>query len=199
MAADPTKLLVPATDFRFLYNEYGAGAIPSMPANTVAGMTGTWGTGWVDPGGTEGGVALAMGRATEDVMLDQLFDPAYILDTGRDIRLSTLLGESSAENLKASQGYGTITTVAAISGTRGNVDLAIPAGAPGSTNTAAGFEARQRNGEYFRGLFYSVRPVPTGDMRIIKNNKATIPVSYRAIAPASGNVGLLRWITPALP
>jgi hypothetical protein len=96
----------------------------SFPADSA------WGTApggsWVDKGYTRDGLAVNMGMNYEDVTVDQVPYPIFSIGTSGDIHFVTNLAQITAPNLKeVLGGQGTISTVAAGSGTRGHTDLLV--------------------------------------------------------------------------
>lgn len=94
----------------------------TFPADSAYG-TSPGGT-WRDVGYTDGGLGFNVENTFEDVTVDQSVDPVGVIGTGRNVRLTAQLAEFTMQNLKDATSQGTLTTVAAISGTRGHTDLA---------------------------------------------------------------------------
>lgn len=98
-----------------------------LPADTVAYGT-AWGTpsgqtgAWVESGYVDGGLHFTTSTDFNEINVDQELEPVLYLAAGRDTRMTTNLAEFTAANIKSATGQGTITTVAAGSGTPGHDD-----------------------------------------------------------------------------
>src|SRR5688572_11303320 len=120
MAFDQTKILS-GRDFKMYTVAWHASV--TVPLNTVLYGT-TWGTPagqtgvWVESGYTEGGLTFSAEITRGEIRVDQELDPVLRPATGRNLTMSTQLAEFTNANIKDSTGQGTLTTLAAISGTR---------------------------------------------------------------------------------
>ena len=198
MANNPANVLVTGPNFQLYTATFGA--VSAIPDQTVL-YGAAWPTGWTSVGYTEAGVQINLGRTTQDIPVDQEIDPIVILTTARDIHMTSQLSEETGANLKAAQGYGTVTTVAASAGVRGMEDYDIPGGVPNVGYYLVAVEGQFQNGEAFRAALWKTLPASTGAMTITKNGKATIPFTHRALPDATTNptrVARLRKILAAL-
>lgn len=171
----------------------------AMPANSAAGTA--WGAPYRDVGYTEGGVGFAIGTSYEDVNVDQEIDPIGVIASGRDIRIRASLAEFTLANLQAAVGQGTLATVAAGAGTRGNTDLAL-------SNTIAvayrtvGFEVKHGLGdnEAIRVMAWRGQSRAAVEAAFAAGAKAVIPLELQAFPdPNNANrVMTIRDIIPAL-
>lgn len=124
MAYDATKV-VATRDYKAFTVAWSANS--TIPADSVAYGT-AWGTPtpqtlpWVESGYVTGGLHFSANVNRAEVRVDQALDPVLRPATGRDARMSTTLAEWRASDVKSATGQGTVTTVAAISGTRGHDD-----------------------------------------------------------------------------
>lgn len=100
----------------------------TLPADSVQVPT-TWGTPspqtlpWLDMGSTSGGIRFGLAVQRADIRTDQQFDPIARVATSRTGTIGANLTEITPANLLAATGQGSITSVAAISGTAGHDDL----------------------------------------------------------------------------
>jgi hypothetical protein len=198
MANNPANVFVTGPNFQLYTATFGA--VSAIPDQTVV-YGGVWPTGWTSPGYSEAGVQINLGRTTQDIAVDQEIDPVVILTTARDIHMTTQLAEETGANLKAAQGYGTVTTVPASAGVRGMEDYDIPGGVPNVGYYLTAVEGQFQNGEAFRAVLWKTLPASTGAMTITKNGKATIPFTHRALPDATTSptrVARLRKILAAL-
>lgn len=90
------------------YAEVGAIA----PANTVP-FAGDWGTGWVNPGGTEEGWRLTGDASTQSHTIEEQPNPVLQTLESRTMGIAAALAEDTLESLRLAFGGGTITTAAA--------------------------------------------------------------------------------------
>ena len=198
MANNAANVLAPGVNFQVYTATFGA--VSAIPDQTVLYGT-AWPAAWTGTGYNEAGVQVNLGRTTQDIPVDQEIDPVVILTTARDIHITTQLAEESGANLKAAQGYGTVTTTPASAGIRGMEDYDIPGGVPNVGFFTTAVEAQFPNGEAWRAVAWKALPASTGAMTIAKNNKATIPFTHRALPDTTVNpsrVMKLRKILAAL-
>lgn len=160
MAGDGTAIL--ATRDMNLYQAPFATS-NAFPADTVDFGT-AWTAPWVDVGFTDGGIQVTISVDRADITVDQLLEPVLRPVTGRTITFTSTLAEATVDNLNLAAGLGTVASVAPGAGTKGHDTLEI------GTDTADvlyswGFEAKQQNGEPFRGAIFRGQatgsPAPT--------------------------------------
>ena len=120
MAVDSTQVIA-GRDFGAYSADWAS--TNTMPADTVA--YGAISSPYTNVGYTTGGLRFSAGIERTDVRVDQSFDPILRIATARSITMGTTLAQFSPANVKSATGMGTITTVAAGSGTRGHDDLVI--------------------------------------------------------------------------
>lgn len=156
----------------------------------------------VDLGYTDGGVNVNIGIDYADVHVDQELDPVLIVASGRNVRLATVLAEPTPSNLnRAIGGQATLTTVAAISGTRGHTDADLNATLTLNYLTA-GFDIRLPGDvEALRIIAWKAQGRGSPQVQFAADAKATIPLELQAFPDAANANRVLRWrdISAALP
>lgn len=177
-----------------------------IPADTVAyGAAITTPVAMTDVGYTDGGLGLSTNINRTDIRVDQEYYPvAQPIDT-QEFTMNTSLAEMTPLNIQRTTGLGAITSLAAISGTRGHDDLTIT-----STRTETYslwmFEVQQPDLEAFRILMY--RGIVTGSPspQFTATDPATLDLEVTALVDTGytgyvgvGRIALIRDITPALP
>lgn len=167
-------------------------ATVTTPADTVAYGT-VWGTpsgqtgAWSDVGYTDGGVNVSLTVDRGEIRVDQELEPILRPATGRTTTFETTLAEFTALNLKDAAGQGTITTVAAGSGTRGHDDLDI------SSTIADIYRAygldflHPGDNEAFRVFAWKCLPQGGVSAQFNPEDKATIPLALNAFPDTSTN------------
>jgi hypothetical protein len=148
MAYD-SSLTLATNNLRMTTKAYATGN--DLPADTVA-FGASWGTGWVDLGGTEGGIGFAFNAQRADLKIDQ--SPTAIKRPFTDERLEirTVMAEITPANLLFATGQGAVTVTNPVSGTRGRSELVI-SGNPVDQYRSFGAEALMDDNEPFRILF----------------------------------------------
>lgn len=161
---------------------FTAPANTALIADTVAPGT-DWTAPWVNVGGTEEGVTLAVGTDTQDIRIEEQSTPVAVLVTNRNVRVRFAMSEDTVENMKIAYGGGTITTVAAASTQPGKKTLAL---SDSLDKLAVGFEGLNSFG-FFRRVYIpavlSLADVETAYRRAA-NNRA-YAVELRAICKPS--------------
>lgn len=203
MAFDVTKV-VAGRDFKVYSTPWAAGN--KLPTPAAYGTA--WGTpsgqpaAWVESGYTEGGLNFSIEIQRGEIRVDQEVDPVLRPVTGRNMQLSTNLAEFTPANIKASVGQGSLTTVAAGSGTRGYVDLDISSDVQDNYLSVA-FEIKaQGDGEAIQIVGW--KTIPTGGVRgtISPTAAATIQLQATCFPDTStdpARIVKMRDIAPALP
>lgn len=166
----------------------GVATLYTAPKNTAAPLdtlaeNAAWSAPWVQVGGTEEGVSLAVGTDTADIRIEEQATPVLVVTTANNIRILTTLSEDTVENMKLAYGGGSIVTTAAASGQPGKKTLSL-------SNTldqlAVGFEAINADGFWRRVYIPSVLSVAdvTTAYRRAANNRA-YNVELRAVCDPS--------------
>lgn len=175
-------------------------AAAALPTDSAWGTA--WGGAFRDMGSTDGGVNVNISYQFEDVTVDQLIDPVLTIPSGRNVRLATTLAEPTTANLKdAISGQATITTVAAISGTRGHSDADLN---PLLTNVyqTVGLDLKHPgDGEAIRIIVWNGQGRGSPAVAFAPGAKATIPFEVQAYPDGANSNRILRWrdISAALP
>jgi hypothetical protein len=179
----------------------------TVPLDTIAYGT-AWGTpsgqtgAWVESGYTEGGLTFGAEITRGEIRVDQELDPVLRPATGRNLTMSTQLAEFTDANIKSSTGQGTITTLAAVSGTRGHDDLDIS-----STITdnylGVGFDI-QHPGDLEAFRVFGWKTLPSGGFTGTVNpgDKATISFAANLLPDTSttpARIMKIRDVIAALP
>jgi hypothetical protein len=174
---DRTKVIVGQAQ---LYTgPYSATSPLALPAESVA-LGGAWPVGWVASGATEEGVTLAVGRETEDIMIEEQMTPVDVTTTSMNIRVETVLSEDTLETWKLAYGGGTIVTTAAGPAQIAKKELTI---ASDLTRLALGFEAKNEFGFFRRVLIpivVSIADVEWQARRAV--NARRLATSFRCLA-----------------
>jgi hypothetical protein len=178
-----------------------------IPVDTVAYGT-AWATPpgqslpWVESGYVTGGLHFSIGQDFSEIRVDQEVDPILYVPNGRDLRMSTTIAEITAANIKATTGTGTITTVAAASGTRGHDDLDIT-GTIVLAFTSVGFDIKAPgDGEAFRIVGWKCLPTGAPSIDIVTTDAAGIAFEARCLPDTSvtpARVMKIRDVIAALP
>lgn len=183
MAQDGSAVLA-TRDMIVYYQPFNAAN--AFPADTLDYGT-AWGGSWVDAGYTDGGLEANISVDRGEITVDQLIDPILRPVTGRNVTFSTDLAQLSVALLSKAAGLGSVTTLAPGAGTKGHDTLSISANVADDYNSW-GFEAKQQNGEPFRGLIWkglaTGSPSPNFGQA---DTKATIALEISALADDSSN------------
>ena len=131
-----TDNLIVGRNTRVYMAPYASGE--TLPADTVVFGT-TWGDDWEDVGYTQEGLALSIETEFNEIFVDQVEDAMRRVISSRTIMVATNLAENTLENMVRAVGYGTLSTVAPGSGTRGHDDYTITSGQQ-SANYSFGFD-----------------------------------------------------------
>lgn len=195
--ADQTKIMA-TRDTRLYVEPFLTGN--ALPADTVLWGT-AWGGSWVDEGYTIGGLHFRASVQRTEIKVDQEVDPVFRIPTGRDMGITTNLAEITAAHIKTATGMGAITTVAAISGTRGHDDLVIGSSLA-ETYNSVGADVLAPDGEAFR-LFLK-KALIVGSPTIDLAPEAAGQIAFDAAALPDTSVvptliAIIRDVIPALP
>jgi hypothetical protein len=202
--ADQTKILS-GRNFKLYTVPFHASV--TTPADTVLYGT-AWGTpsgqtgAWVESGYTDGGLTFSAEITRGEIRVDQELDPVLRPATGRDMRMGATLAEFTAANIKAATGQGTITTLAAISGTRGHDDLDISSTIADSY-LSVGFDIQHPgDSEAFRVFGWKTLPTAGFTGTVNPEDKATIGFEATLLPDTSvspARIMKIRDVIPALP
>lgn len=182
-------------------------ATNSIPLNTVL-----YGTAWATPAGqsaayvesgyVDGGLHFTSSVERSEIRVDQELDPVLRPATGRDVRMSTNVAEFGPSNIVNSTGQGAVTTVAAISGTRGYSDWDLTSSIAENYLTM-GFDL-QHNGddEAVRVIGWKGQVLGSPTLDFTADNKVVIPMEIQLLPDTSvspARIAKIRDIEPALP
>lgn len=134
-------------------------------------------TDWVNLGYTDGGTTFVFDQTFEDVTVDQEYDPVATLQTARQVTLNVQAAELTAENLQTAFNGGTIV------GPTGGLITFEPPDAGDFDHVMVGWEATDA---LERWVFRKCLQV--GNVEIARRkapDKAAVPLSFRALKPAS--------------
>lgn len=143
---DRTKVLTGQA--RPMIQPYNVAVPPVLPANTLP-LNGVWPAPWVELGATESGLEFDFMRKTKDITIEEQQTPIQVTTTALTFKFSLELSEDSLDTMKYAYGGGTITTVAAGTGTVGTRQLLI---SPELTNFSFAFEGQNEYGFWRRVL-----------------------------------------------
>lgn len=189
----------------FLVYSTGHHADNELPANTVDWGT-AWGTpgsqpaAWVDRGYTIGGLQFNANLERGEIRVDQEFDPVVRPVTARNITLSTNLAEITADNFNLASGMGTVATVAAGVGTRGQDELTIGSSIADQYNSW-GFDIQQPNNEAFRIVVWKGVATGSPSPSFVPDDAAQIALEVTALPDTDTTptrIATVRDILPAL-
>lgn len=183
--------------FGLFYKAFNASN--ALPADTVA--WGTLPTGFTDVGYTDGGLNFGVDETRNEIRVDQEFNPVSNPISEVTITMGTDLAEMTPANIQAATGLGTLTTVAAASGTRGHDQLDINSSFSDDFRTWLG-RVKQPDGEVFNISLW--KSIATGALATTFNadDKATIAMEVTGLADTSTNparIATVRDVLPALP
>jgi hypothetical protein len=159
----------------------GAGTLYIAPAGTaMPALTATPSGSWRDLGETDGGVKIAKRQSIEAFGSDQRTGNVKAVRTEEGLRVETNLQKSTLENL-ADVLNGTVTTVAAGSGTIGTKTMGMYSG-PGVSEFAFLFRSNSPYGNW-SAQYYVPRGYFDGDVEreFIKDGKTLVPVAFEAL------------------
>lgn len=195
--ADATKVLATRD---FLVYTAPWGAANAIPADTVLWGT-TWGGTFTNSGYTSGGLDFSIEIQRAEIRVDQELDPVLRPATGRNMSLQANLAEFTGENIQDAAGQGTITTLAAVSGTRGHTDLDIDSTIADDFLTV-GFDILMQDDEAFRIVAWKTQPGGGIRGQIRPTEAATIQLQAQCFPDTSvspARILKVRDVIPALP
>src|SRR5215472_15431893 len=110
MAVNVTNLILgPATLYTAPFGSAGA----TEPTDAQVNLTPASSAGWIDAGGTVGGVKLSINQTYTVLNVDQVVDTVGRRLTSRDIQVITQMAEATLDNLAVAINGGTVATAAA--------------------------------------------------------------------------------------
>lgn len=191
MAADAARVIY-GRNTRLYYVAHSANT--TLPADTVK-IPQTWGTPapqtlpWVDMGSTSGGIRFGMAVQRADIRTDQDFDPIARVATSRTGTIGANLSEVTPQNLLASIGQGSVSTVAPTSGVAGHEDLDI-----GETVIevfyAAGIDVlAPGDNQPFRVVAYKTLPTGAPTVNFQVQPQALLAVEFSVLVDSSTTPG----------
>jgi hypothetical protein len=204
MAFDATKVLA-SRDYKVYTVNWSS--TNTIPLDTVAYGT-AWGTpagqsaAYVESGYVDGGLHFTTSIDRAEIRVDQELDPVLRPATGRDTRMSTNLAEITAANIRSATGQGTITTVAAISGTRGHDDWDLNSTVL-SLYLTVGFDIlHPGDAEAFRMIGWKGQVLGSPTFDVTPEDKFVIPLELALLPDTStspARIMKIRDIIAALP
>lgn len=196
MTVNNAEIVFPGTNIRSLLGTYGA-ANTTLPAPEIE-YDGVWPAGMADLGYSKGGASATIGRTVTDEYFDQAVDPVESFVTQREIMFKTVLGQVTADKLIDALGYGSKTTVAAATGTRGYEELVISNSIPSLSDIVPAFEIKLPSGFPMRTIFYRAQVRANLPLEFKKEAVVTVPFEARALPDTvSGNVMKIQRVTTA--
>lgn len=127
---------------------YVPGTPPVLPARTLA-LGGTWPTPWVPVGATLKGLSFNFKRDVNEIMIEEQRVPIAQLTKKSTFTFELELSEDTFQAMQLAYGGGTITTVAAATGTPG-YETFVPSAE--LTQYSFAFEAENEHGKARRVL-----------------------------------------------
>lgn len=182
--------------FKILYKTFDAAN--ALPADTVGYDDAV--TGFTDIGYTSGGLTLGVDQTRNEIRVDQEFFPVQNPITEVNVTLGSELAEMTPANFKIATGLGTITTVAAASGTEGHDLLTINSNFTDQFNTILA-RIKQPNGEVFDVALWKALATGSVSTTFAPDNPATIAVEWSGLVDTStspGRIASVNRVTPAL-
>lgn len=197
---EASEIVFPGTNIRILQGTYGA-ANTDIPADTVL-YDGTWPAGMADLGYTKGGISIILNRTIQDEYFDQDVDPVVQFTTQRETTMRSVLGQAQPDKIVKALGYGTVTELLPVSGTKGHTDLDIAGGLPGLVDIVPAFEIKLPDGEAMRCIFYRAQVRASVTLDFKKDTTVNVPYEVRGMRDTSGSndrVLKIRRMVTALP
>lgn len=109
---------------RCFVQPYNSASPPALPANTVA-LGGAWASPWAAVGATMNGLTFNFKRDVNDIMIEEQRVPVAKLTKMTTFTFELELSEDTLPTMQLAYGGGTLTTVAAASGTPGYQNLVV--------------------------------------------------------------------------
>lgn len=159
----------------------GPGILKIAPLGTAVpvDLATAWAAAWVDLGYTEEGSNFVFDTTFEDVTVAEEYDPVQVLQTARSISINFSLAEMTALNMQRALNGGSIVTGAIVTTFE-------PPAAGVMTYMMLGWQA---DDNLERWAFRKVLQVGSIDIpRKKAPDKAQVPMSFRAVKPATGAV-----------
>jgi hypothetical protein len=139
---------------------------------------------------------MRFSRSTNDISIEEQFNPVDIATTSVDPRIEVTLSEDTLETIKLAYGGGTITTVAPATGVPGYRELTI---AEDIEHLTLGLEGMNTKLQWRRVLWLdvlSVADVETSYRRA--ETQRLYAVSFRLVSPISSAI-IREWNLAPLP
>lgn len=161
---------------------YTATTPPALPADTVALGT-AWTTPWVPVGASTAGVSFNFQRSTDQIIIEEQSIPVDYRTKTLTFTVDVDLAEDDLQTMLWAYGGGTISTVAASTGTAGTSTLAI---ADEMTTFSLGMEAENDKGFWRRVLIPQVKSVAQIKTAYRRSNAPrSYAVSFESIVAVS--------------
>lgn len=201
--ADSTKVIA-TRDVLVYYVAYSS--TNALPALTVAWGT-AWGTPsgqanpWVNPGYTQGGLHLSTEVARADIRADQELDPVLRPATSRTANMNTNLLQFTPATIVVATGQGSVSSVAAGSGTRGKDEFSMSSTVD-DTFYAIGFDIKAQDDEAIRFVGWRGQTVGSPTFDIVPEQALLTPLNLTLFPDTSTNpsrILTIQDIIPALP
>lgn len=193
---DRTKVMAGQVAVRLA--PYSVASPAVLPAETVA-LGGAWPTSpqpWTAIGATEQGASFLFRRTTQSLTVEEQLTPVAVETTEVEMKVEATLAEDSLETMRTAFGGGTITTVAAGSGTIGKKTLALSSDLE---HFALGLEGKNPEGFWRRVLVPDV--VSIADVEVMNRRAQGLrlyKVSFWALVPIE-QVTIVNMTAAALP
>lgn len=165
-----------------------------------------WGTApggsLVDKGFSNGGLDVHIAMTYDDQNVDQLIYPIFTIGTAGDVHLITNLLQITAANLQQSiGGQGTLSTVAAGSGTRGHTDLLID-GTVSVNYQQVYFDSKHPgDGEALRQMIWKGIAKGNPQLKLIRTAAAELVFDVQGYPDTANSNKIMTWrdVIAALP
>lgn len=171
----------------------------AMPTDSAWGTA--WGGAWVNEGASDGGLDVNINFTYDEQHTDQSLFAMFTIATAGEIHLQASLLQTTPQRLAKVIGQGTISTVAAISGTRGHTDLLID-GTLVVSRLTGGFDSKHRADlEPVRTILWNAQAVGSQAMKFVRTAPVTLALDLQGY-PDDLNAGRIltyRDLSAALP
>lgn len=174
-----------------------------LPDSDTIDWGDAWGAPWDEAGYTQEGIQFSISVERATIEVDQELDPVLRPITGRDITISSNMAEFSAAKLRMATGQGAVTTVAAGSGTKGEVDYDFTSLVQDNYSSWGVDFRKNDDGEPIR--VFIPRGLPIGSVETNMGdaeNNLQIPFEVAALPDTSvtpARILTIREVLPALP
>lgn len=174
-----------------------------LPVNTILWGT-AWGTPpaqtspWIAAGYTSGGVHFSTEVTRGEIRVDQELDPVLRPATARTASMNTNLAEFTMANLATATGQGSVATIAAGAGTRGQDEWTMGS-TVADTFFSIGFDLRHQDNEAVRVVGWRWQPIGSPTFDFTPETPALIPLNGSLLPePISGRIATIRDVIPSV-